>query len=142
MASVQPRAQSPALHLVCLRAKWILFDGSGKTDHRDDPAAPAKTPGSCSPRSAPAPAPATLCGDTLSVCTCVGSVHLPLTTKRERRHTAPHSSDELTDPQQSRTNGTTLARRRVDPAPRDSIVHSPIQTMKLRKILIRPPSIY
>ena len=44
-ASVQPMAQSPALHLVCLGTKWIAFDGSGKTDHEDSPTAHAKTVG-------------------------------------------------------------------------------------------------
>lgn len=35
-ASVWPAAQSPVLHLVCLRAKRTAFDGSGKTDRHDD----------------------------------------------------------------------------------------------------------
>lgn len=60
-------AQSPALHLVCLGTKWVPFDGSGKTDHQDDPGAHARTLGSHS-MSCPLLS--------AHLCACVGSVDL------------------------------------------------------------------
>ena len=39
-------AQSPALHLVCLRAQRTALGGSGKSERHDDPTAHARTHGS------------------------------------------------------------------------------------------------
>lgn len=80
-------AQSPALHLVCLGTKWIPIDGSGKTDHHDDPAAHAKTPESLS-MSRPLMSAHPVQGHP-SVCACVGHVYLNPTKKLKQRHAGP-----------------------------------------------------
>lgn len=130
----RPMAQSPALHLVCLRAERIPFDGSGKSDGDDDPADHTKTPG----RHHDLPLPSNMgtlhCVLAMFILPSQGTTWkggtlppIPWMGKRTCSKAIP-----ITQTYQKGDLAQTCG----------SIIHSPALTMELREILMHPTNIY